>query len=206
MSESLIDRAPLLPGICADDLPAPISDEEIQQLPTYTAGRLFELDEKRYRLAVALFFGEGLSFRGVCRVCKISCHTLQAIIRRESNGQTAEDWRKVASADIRASMYMIQRRIDELLQDDDAVRAAGLKGLATLEREHTHAHELLNQRLPGQADTKQLSPEQQAELYIKSQAQACAQSIEVEEIPAATRGTEAADLALDPEGTEVSDD
>jgi hypothetical protein len=198
MIESLIDRAPLLPGISDEDLPAPISDEAIQQLPTYTAARLFELDEKRYRLAVALFFGEGLSFRGVCRVCRISCHTLQAIVRRESNGQTAEEWRKVASADIRASMYMIQRRIDELLLDDEAVKAAGLKGLATLEREHTHAHELLNQRLPGQGEGAKLTEEQQAELYIKSQQEARLQSIEVKESPEATRGTEAADLATDP--------
>jgi len=195
MSESLIDSDSLLPGLVIDDLPAPLNDEQLNQLPAHTAGRLFELDERRYKTAVALFFGEGLSFRGVCRICHISCHTLQAIIRRESHGQTAEAWRKVSSADIRASIFMVQRRIDELLQDDKAVRETGLKGLATLLRESTHAHEMLNQRLPGQQDAAKLTPEQQAELYIKSQQHAQDQSIDVTESGEATRGANEVDQA-----------
>jgi hypothetical protein len=200
MPDSLLDRAPMLPGIRLDDLPAPLTDEQLEALPQHTAARLFELDEARYRLAVALFFGEGMGVRNVCRVCHISCHTLQAIVRRESGSTTADEWRKVCKSDLRATMHLIRSRIDELLQNDEAVKVAGLKGLATLLREHVHAHELLDQRMPGQGDAKPLTPEQQAQLYINAQTQARGQSIEVTEMSEATRGGSDADQ----DGQEVS--
>jgi hypothetical protein len=83
----------------------------------------------------------------------------------------------------------------ELLSNDEAVKTAGIKGLATFIRESTHAHELLNQRLPGQGDSKPLTPEQQAELYINAQAQARTQSIDVGEKSEPARGLESADPA-----------
>lgn len=201
MSESLIDKAPLLPGL-GDDLPAPLDDDQLAALPIFTASQVFERDELKYKLAVALFFGEGISLRGVCRLCHISCHTMQSIIRRECGSEWADRWRKVASGDLRAAATMAISRAHELLADDEAVKTAGIKGLATFVRESTHAHELLNQRLPGQGDAAKLTPEQQAELYIKSQQHARGQSIDVTEMSEATRGADGADQA----GSEVSND
>lgn len=192
--ESLIDKTPLLPGL-GDDLPAPLNDDELEELPIFTASQVYERNELKYKLAVALFFGEGVSLRGVCRLCHISCHTMQSIIRRECGSNWADRWRKVASGDLRAAATIAISQAHELLADKDAVSTAGIKGLATFIRESTHAHELLNQRLPGQGETKQLSPEQQAELYIKSQQAARNQSIEVVEKSEATQGANDADQA-----------
>jgi hypothetical protein len=193
MSEdSLIDKAPLLPGL-GDDLPAPLNDDQLEKLPVFTASQVFERDELKYKLAVALFFGEGISLRGVCRLCHISCHTMQSIIRRECGSEWADRWRKVASGDLRAAATIAISQAHELLSDEDAVKTAGIKGLATFIRESTHAHELLNQRLPGQGDTKQLSQEQQAKLYIEAQAQAQTQSIEVGEKSEVAHGNSDAD-------------
>lgn len=195
--ESLIDKTPILPGL-GDDLPAPLNDDELAELPIFTASQVYERNELKYKLAVALFFGEGISLRGVCRLCHISCHTMQSIIRRECGSDYADRWRKVASGDLRAAATMAISRAHELLADDEAVKTAGIKGLATFVRESTHAHELLNQRLPGQGDANKLTPEQQAQLYIESQQAARNQSIEGQEVCAATRGTEAADLETGP--------
>jgi hypothetical protein len=195
MSEdSLIDKAPLLPGL-GDDLPAPLNDDQLEKLPVFTASQVFERDELKYKLAVALFFGEGISLRGVCRLCHISCHTMQSIIRRECGSNWAQRWRDVASGDLRAAATMAISQAHELLSNDEAVKTAGIKGLATFIRESTHAHELLNQRLPGQGDSKPLTPEQQAELYINAQAQARTQSIDVGEKSEPARGLESADPA-----------
>ena len=197
---SLIDTAgALLPGL-DDDLPVPLEDDALEALPIYTASQVFSRNEAKYKLAVALFFGEGLSLRSVCRLCHISCHTMQSIIRRECGSDWADRWRKVASADLRAAATMAISRAHELLADDDAVKAAGIKGLATFVRESTHAHELLNERLPGQGNTPKLTPEQQAEAYIKAQQHARGQSIEVAENGEVTRGADGADPA-DSEGS-----
>lgn len=192
--ESLIDKTPNLPGLC-DDLPAPLNDDELEALPIFTASQVYERNELKYKLAVALFFGEGISLRGVCRLCHISCHTMQSIIRRECGSDYADRWRKVASADLRAAATMAISQAHELLSDKDAVANAGIKGLATFIRESTHAHELLNQRLPGQGENKPLTDEQQAELYIKSLKATRNQSIEVVEKSEATRGANDADPA-----------
>ena len=190
---SLIDTAgAFLPGLDAD-LPAPLNDDELEALPIFTATQVFARDESKYLLAVALFFGEGLSLRSVCRLCHISCHTMQSIIRRECGSEWADRWRKVASSDLRAAATMAISRAHELLADNDAVKAAGIKGLATFVRESTHAHELLNQRLPGQADASKLSQDDQAKLYIESQQRAREQSIEVKEKSEDTQAVSEAD-------------
>lgn len=192
---SMIDTAaPFLPGI-AHDLPIALDEDELEQLPIFTASQVFARDEYKYRLAVALFFGEGISLRGVCRICGISPHTMQSIIRREQNGVEADKWRKAASGDIRALVTMALSVAGDMLADKKMADKAGYNGIASLLRELSHAHELLNQRLPGQQDANKLTPEQQAEIYIQSQAQARRQSIEVPENSDVTRGANDADQA-----------
>jgi hypothetical protein len=203
ISTSLIDTsADFLPGLVPEDMPAPLTEEEYNALPIYTAAQLFKQDERRYKLAVALFFGVGAGFRQTCNICKVGQHTLQAIIRNEVGSKTAEQWRAAASGELRALTQLALSASSQLLADPKAIESAGIKGLATILRELTHAHELINQRLPGQVDAAKLTPEQQAELYIKSQASARGQSIEVVESGEATRGAK----VLDQDGSEVSDD
>lgn len=193
---SLIDSsADFLPGLIPEDMPEPLTQEEFDRLPIYTAARLFELDERRYRLAVALFFGVGAGFRQTCNICKVGQHTLQAIIRNEVASKTAEQWRQAASGEIRALTQLAMSAAAQLLTDPKAVEQAKIQGVATILRELTHAHELINQRLPGQVDANKLTPEQQAQLYIQSQTQARNQSIEVQEKSEVTRGANESDPA-----------
>jgi len=190
---SMIDTAaPFLPGI-EHNLPIPMDDDDLDQLPIFTASQVFARDEHKYRLAVALFFGEGISMRGVCRICGISSHTMQSIIRREQYGVEADKWRKAASGDIRALVTMALSVAGDMLADKNLSDKAGYQGIASLLRELSHAHELLNQRLPGQQDAAKLTPEQQAEAYIASQKHAQNQSIDVTESGEATRGADEVD-------------
>jgi hypothetical protein len=113
---------------------------------------------------------------------------MQSIIRREQNGLEADKWRKAASGDIRALVTMALSVAGDMLADKKMADKAGYNGIASLLRELSHAHELLNQRLPGQQDAAKLSPEQQAEAYMKAQAHARGQSIEVNENGEVARG------------------
>lgn len=179
---SLIDTScDYLPGLIPEDMPEPLTQKEFDAMPIYTAAQLYKQDERRYRLAVALFFGVGAGFRQTCNICKVGQHTLQAIIRNEVASKTAEQWRAAASGELRALTQLALSASSHLLADPKAIGEAGIKGLATILRELTHAHELINQRLPGQVEASKLTPEQQAEAYMKAQAHARGQSIEVTE-------------------------
>ena len=194
MDTSLIDASTAyLPGMIPEDMPEPLTQREFDAMPIYTAAQLFKLDERRYRLAVALFFGVGSSFRQTCNICKVGQHTLQAIIRNEVASKTAEQWRAAASGEIRALTQLALSASSQLLSDSNSIKEAGIKGLATILRELTHAHEMLNQRLPGQIDAAKLSPEQAALAYIEAQQHARGQSIEVAENGRVARGEDDAD-------------
>lgn len=171
-------RASFLPGLAQEAMPVPCTDEELERIPVHTAERLLALEPERYALATALFFGCGLPHRMVCRVARLSPHTLTAIIRRESNSRTAEEWRQSMSGDLRALAAMAQSAAGELLADPEAVREGGLRGVATILRELTHAHELLAGRMPGQASSKAPS----ADDYLAAMREAHGQSIVGEEI------------------------
>jgi len=144
-------RAAILPGMEPEVLPAPVPDEEVERFPRHTAERLLELHPDRYALAVALFFGcPTISGRQVCRIARISPHTLAEIIRREESGRTASEWAKSASARLRALADVAMSVAADQLSDSEACAAAGIKGVASILREATHAHALINERLPGQ--------------------------------------------------------
>jgi hypothetical protein len=200
---SLIDNSgDFLPGLMPDDMPKPMTQEEFDAMPIYTAEQLFKNDERRYRLAVALFFGLGSSFRQACDIARVGYHTMQAIIKNEVASTTAEQWRQAASGEIRALTQLAMAAASQLLTDPKAIEAAKIQGVATILRELTHAHEMLNQRLPGQGESKKLTPEEMAELYTQSLKQARGQSIEATEMSEATRGADGAD----PEDCEASND
>lgn len=172
----------MLPGLAQEVLPVPLSDEEIEELPAHTAARLLELHPDRYALATALFFGcPTMSGREICRIARVGSHTLQCIIEREERGRTAEAWRKGASARLRSIADMAMSASQSLLADSEAIKGAGIKGLATLLRESTHAHELLAGRAPGQSAEKRAGGSE-ADTYLASLRDAAhAQSIEGEE-------------------------
>ena len=182
--DSPLDRAiaSYLPGMASEVLPTPISDTEIDELPRHTAARVLELHPDRYALATALFFGcPMLSFRDICRIARVGTHTLQMIIEREEQGRTADSWRKSASARLRAMADAAMGASQSLLSDAEAVREAGIKGLATLIREATHAHELLAGRMPGQGSSSKGAAAPDADSYLASLNAARNQSIEVGE-------------------------
>ena len=144
-------REAMLPGMESEVLPAPCSDEDLERFPRHTAERLLELHPDRYALATALFFGcPTISGRQVCRIARIGPHTLAEIIKREDKGRTAAEWARSASARLRALADVAMSVAGDLMSDADAVREAGLKGVASILREATHAHALINERLPGQ--------------------------------------------------------
>ena len=144
-------RAEMLPGLGGELLCEPISDEVVDRLPVYTAERVLALDPFRYSIAAALFFcAPTISKREICRLCRISQHTLEMIIEREERGRTAEQWRESASMRLRRLSDRAMDVGENLMRDDEVVRKSGLGGVAAILREATHAHELMAQRLPGQ--------------------------------------------------------
>ena len=168
-------RAALLPGMESEVLPAPCSDEDVERFPRHTAERLLELHPDRYALATALFFGcPTLSGRQICKIVRISPHSLAEIIRREESGRTAAEWSRSAASRLRALADMAMSVAGDLMSDEDAVRDAGLKGVASILRESTHAHALIEGRLPGQSSK---APADGAEDYVESIRRAQAQSI-----------------------------
>ncbi len=176
-------RAALLPGMESEVLPAPCSDEDVERFPRHTAERLLELHPDRYALATALFFGcPTLSGRQVCKIARIGPHTLAEIIKREESGRTAAEWARSASARLRALADVAMSVAGDLMSDADAVRAAGLKGVASILRESTHAHALIDGRLPGQQPKQSADG---ADDYLESVRRAQAESISGEEIEGA---------------------
>lgn len=135
-----------LPGLGECALPAPCEDAELERLPVHTASRLRESDPARYAQAAALFFGCGLGIREICRVLRLSPHTLGMIITAESNGRTADQWRSELCASLRAVGSLSASAMRDLLLDQDAVEIAGIKGVATAIDKIAHAHELLDGR------------------------------------------------------------
>lgn len=135
-----------LPGLGECALPSPCEDAELERLPIHTASRLRESDPARYAQAAALFFGCGLGVREICRVLRLSPHTLGMIIVAESNGRTAEQWRAELCANLRAVGTLSASAMRDLLLDRDSVEIAGIKGVATAIDKVAHAHELLSGR------------------------------------------------------------
>jgi hypothetical protein len=176
-------RESLLPGMESEVLPAPVPDDWVDRYPRHTAERLLELHPDRYALAVALFFGcPTISGRQVCRIARIGPHTLAELIRREEAGRTAAEWARSASARLRALADVAMSVAGDLMSDADAVREAGLKGVASILRESTHAHALLDGRLPGQQPKQSADG---ADDYLESVRRAQAESISGEEIEGA---------------------
>lgn len=195
--DSPLDRArdSMLPGMAIEVMPLPISDEEMDDLPVHTAERLLELHPDRYALATALFFGcPTMSGREICRIARVGSHTMQCIIDREERGRTADEWRKGASARLRSIADLSMSAAQHLLADHEAVRDAGIKGVATLLRESTHAHELLAGRMPGQFS----KPVSDADEYLAGLVSAQGQSIEAE-ILEGSRGDGESGSAVDGE-------
>ena len=135
-----------LPGMGEHALPAPCDDEELERLPVHTAARIRDSEPARYALAVALFFGERMGVRQICRYARMSPHTLQAIILAESAGRTAEQWRNDLLERMRVGGTLAASALTGLLMDEEAVQYAGIKGVATALREYAHAHELMSGR------------------------------------------------------------
>lgn len=135
-----------LPGLGECALPSPCEDAELERLPVHTAERLRSADPARYAQAAALFFGCGLGVREICRVLRLSPHTLGMIITAESNGRTADQWRSELCASLRAVGSLSASAMRDLLLDQDAVEIAGIKGVATAIDKIAHAHELLSGR------------------------------------------------------------
>jgi len=178
----------MLPGMESEVLPAPVPDDWVDRYPRHTAERLLELHPDRYALAVALFFGcPTISGRQVCRIARIGPHTLSELIKREESGRTAAEWARPASARLRALADVAMSVAGDLMSDSDAVREAGLKGVASILRESTHAHALLDGRLPGQQPKQSADG---ADDYLESVRRAQAESIRGEEIEGARAGGE----------------
>lgn len=181
-------RESMLPGMESEVLPAPVPDDWVERYPKHTAERILELHPDRYALAVALFFGcPTISGRQVCRIARIGPHTLAEIIKREEAGRTAAEWARSASARLRALTDLALAAAGDLLSDADAVKSAGANGVASILRESTRAHALLDGRLPGQQPRQSADG---ADDYLESVRRAQAESISGEEIEGSRAGGE----------------
>lgn len=118
-----------LPGL---DLTAVITRaEQFSDLSEkhYTAERLLVSHPDTYAIASRLFFEIGLSKRAVCDCCKLSSRTLNALIEREMRTRGAEVLYENVKRKKSLITYELMEQLEELVNDEDAVRDAGIRGL-----------------------------------------------------------------------------
>lgn len=95
----------------------------------YTAERLLVSHPDTYAIASRLFFEIGLSKRAVCDCCKVSSRTLNAIIEREMRTRGAEVLYENVRRKKSMILYELMEQLEDLVNDEDAVRDAGISGL-----------------------------------------------------------------------------
>lgn len=95
----------------------------------YTAERLLVSHPDTYAIASRLFFEIGLSKRAVCDCCKLSSRTLNALIEREMRTRGAEVLYENVRRKKSMITYELMEQLEDLVNDEDAVRDAGISGL-----------------------------------------------------------------------------
>lgn len=122
------------------------TEQELSALPVFTGDGLAKSDPAKYRKVALLFFRAGLGVREISEIEQVSPQTVTAIVRRETGGQTADDWREHQLAELRALVSLSTRAASTCIADPEMLAAAGIKGIAGLLREAVASIERLEQR------------------------------------------------------------
>lgn len=123
------ERQETLPGLDLTDVVARAEQFVDCRDKQYTAERLLVSHPDTYAIASRLFFEIGLSKRAVCDCCKVSSRTLNALIEREMKTRGAEVLYENVRRKKSMILYEIMDQLEELVNDEDAVRDAGIGGL-----------------------------------------------------------------------------
>lgn len=128
---SLAD-VPRLPNF---EMPAPEAVETDKEgLPVFTGDDFYKTRPRDYEMILALA-AEGNTIRSIARVVGASKNTVQAILVRERNSMTMEDFREKSGLRLRNSLAQTIDRIDEALNDDDRMAKTSLRDHAYLMKE-----------------------------------------------------------------------
>ena len=123
------ERQETLPGLDLTDVVARAEQFVDCRDKQYTAERLLVSHPDTYAIASRLFFEIGLSKRAVCDCCKISSRTLNALIEREMKTRGAEVLYENVRRKKSVILYELMEQLEDLVNDEDAVRDAGISGL-----------------------------------------------------------------------------
>lgn len=104
----------------------------------------------------ALFFN-GFGIREISRRLSLSTHSVEALLSKEIDKLSADEWRQVQCGGLRNVAMRATAAATRLLSHERQVQAAGIKGIATLIKDTVHAHELLSGKLPGQTTAKPIA-------------------------------------------------
>lgn len=118
-----------LPGLALTDAIARADQFVDCREKQYTAERLLVSHPDTYAIASRLFFEIGLSKRAVCDCCKLSSRTLNALIEREMRVRGAEVLYENVRRKKSMIVYEIMEQLEDLVNDEEAVREAGIGGL-----------------------------------------------------------------------------
>lgn len=141
--ESLLDKAPALPGMelsaeQAHGLPA-----TVDTLGQYSGARFFSESPGLYGIVAALI-KEGLSDAAISRAIHCHEHTSAAIRRRESQSLSGAEYSRVQVARLRSCAMQSADRIAERLADDEAVKDIPVKDLAQVLDKVSHHERLIS--------------------------------------------------------------
>lgn len=126
---------------------------DLASLPVFTGEGLARSDPEKYRKIALLFFRAGLGIRQIAELECCSPQTVSAIVARETQGATADEWRGHQIAELRALVALSARAaVDLLTTNEMAVAEAGIKGIAGLLREASAALDRLEDKQAGAAD------------------------------------------------------
>jgi hypothetical protein len=111
---------------------AEADESEISLCKSYTGEGLLARDPAKYELAARLYFEFGIGVTRVARLLHISPNTVYAIADRElvRNPGRVEEMRRNATVALQHTVAMGIEAARGLFCDKDAVRAAGLPGVA----------------------------------------------------------------------------
>ena len=95
----------------------------------FTAERLAKNYPGKYALAARAFFEKSRSAESICDILQISPQTMHALIERECLARGVFELKAHIRTKAASAAYKAVLKLQELLEDDDAVRKAGIVGL-----------------------------------------------------------------------------
>lgn len=132
----------------AEDVGANVSHKE------FTAETLAAKYPGKYALAARAFFEKNRSMESICDILQISPNTMRAVVERESAARGIFTLRERIRVRCASVAMKAVTRLQELLDDPDAVRKAGIAGLTTAIKALTPEAGKVDGKTDGETDDR----------------------------------------------------